>query len=253
VILNFSFQVLHLLAACQNYEMETIGSLIRTKVESGEFPVPVGTETFAAYAIACDKGLIPEMENAARLTLAQPMTFDALGKGLQLFKDQALRDLANFRQRCQDNLVTCLGLYLEVAGPSKIWVGCPEVMSSTPSSEECQQSHALPKWLEQFFSQKLNDLKLHNFAHPLFKQSILWEEGEYRAAFESHDDCNFCLRMQANNGFGYSQGLYSAMRQAIEKVLHSFNIFNIRELHVLQVCCDHSSLFSFIHPSPRNQ
>lgn len=213
--------------------MNSIRSLIRTKVESGEFPEPEGTETFAAYAIACDKGLIPEMENAARLTLAQPMTFDALGKGLRLFKHHALRDLANFRQHCQANLVTCLGLYLGPSGPSKIWIGCPEVMSSTPSSEACQQSHALPKWLEQFFSRKLNDLKLQQFAHPLFKQSILWEEEEYRAAFKSHDDCNFCLRIQAINGFEYVQGLYSTMRQAIEKVLHSFNIFEIRELHAL--------------------
>lgn len=236
--------------------MESIGSLIRTKVESGEFPEPEGTETFAAYAIACDKGLIPEMEYAARLTLAQPMTFDTLGKGLRLFKHQALRDLANFRQRCLDNLVTCLRLYLEVgpSGPSKLWVGCPEVMSSTPSYEECKQSRALPKWLEQFFLRKLNDLKRDKIAHPIFKQSILWEEGEYRAALKSHDDCNFCLRIQAINGFKHSQDLYSAMRQAIEKVRRrSFNVFNIRELHVLQVYCDHSSLFSFIHPSPRNR
>jgi hypothetical protein len=32
-----------------------------------------------SYAIASSKGLIPEMENAARLTLDYPMTFESMG------------------------------------------------------------------------------------------------------------------------------------------------------------------------------
>ena len=246
MILNFHYQVLHLLAACQKYEMDSIQSLIRTKVKSGEFPSPKGTEAFAAYTIASGKELIPEMQNAARLTLFHPMTFETLGEGLRLFEGSALRDLANFRGRCRDNLVAGLNSYLEVgpSGPSKIWVGCPDVMPTTPSSEECQQSRALPKWLKWFFSRRLDGLKLHTFTHPLNVQSILWEKGEYGAAFEDHDDCNFCLRIQAINGIEYRLGLNNMLVQAIKKVLHPFNFFlNCRELHLSQVCRDHGSLF----------
>jgi hypothetical protein len=254
VILNSYYQVLHLLAACQKYETDSIQSLIRAKVKSKEFPAPKGTEAFAAYAIASGKRLIPEMEKAARSTLDHPMTFETLGEGLRLFEGWALRDLANFRGRCSDNLVTCLGLYLEVgpSGPSKIWVGCPEVMPGTSSSEECQQSCALPRWLNRFLSRNLYNLKLHKFTQPLNIQSSLCRNGEYCAAFESHDDCNFCLRIKAINGLRYRIRLNNMLRQAIERVL-SFNFFNCRELHLSQVCRDRGSLLGLIHPSPRNQ
>src|SRR6266852_4441988 len=169
VILNSYYQVLHLLAACQKYEMDSIQSLIRTKVKSEEFPAPKGTEAFAAYAIASGKGLIPEMEKAAHSTLDHRMTFETLGEGLRLFEGCALRDLANYRARCSDNLVTCLRLYLKVgpSGPSNIWVGCPKVMPSASSSKECQQSRALPRWLNWFLLRTLDDLKLLKFTQPL--------------------------------------------------------------------------------------
>jgi hypothetical protein len=98
--LNFYFKVLYLLAACQKYEMASVQSSIRILVKCGEFPVPKGTEAFAAYAIASAKMLIPEMENAARLTLDFPMTFENLGEGLRLFEGSALHDLASFRKSC---------------------------------------------------------------------------------------------------------------------------------------------------------
>ena len=210
-----------MLAACQKYKMDSIQSLIRTKVKSGEFPAPKGTEAFAAYAIASGKGLIPEMDNAARSTVYHPMTFETLGEGLRLFEGWALRDLANFRWRCRDNLVTCINLYLEVglSGPSTIWVGCPEVMPSTPSIEECQQSRALPKWLKRLFSSMLGILKLYKFTHPLMERSSLQEKGEICTAFESHADCDFCLRIQAIKGVEYRLGFGDEMARAIEKVL----------------------------------
>jgi hypothetical protein len=222
-MLNSYYQVLHLLAACQKYEMDSIQSLIRTKVKSEEFPAPKGTEAFAAYAIASGKGLIPEMEKAANSTLDHPMTFETLGEGLRLFEGWALRDLANYRRRCSNNLVTCLRLYLKVgpSGPSKIWVGCPEVMSST-SSEKCQQSRALPRWLNLFLSRNLDDLKLHKFTKPLNIELKLWGE-EYCDAFRSHDNCNFCLRIRAIICLEYRLRFMQMLKQAREKVLHSLN------------------------------
>jgi hypothetical protein len=85
-------KVLNLLAACQKYDMVQVQSSIRAKVNRGTFPAPVGTEGFRAYAIACNKGLVPEMEKAAHMTLDHPMTLETLGEALLVFDGPALRD-----------------------------------------------------------------------------------------------------------------------------------------------------------------
>jgi hypothetical protein len=82
--------------------MVSVQSSIRAKVKLGEFPSLKGAEAFTAYAIASARQLIPEMENAARLTLNHPMTFESLGEGLRLFEGSALHDLASFRKRTGD-------------------------------------------------------------------------------------------------------------------------------------------------------
>ncbi|KAI0276208.1 hypothetical protein BGY98DRAFT_1098315 [Russula aff. rugulosa BPL654] len=105
-------KVLYLLAACQKYDMVSVQSLIRAEVSRGEFPAPKGPEAFSAYVIASSKGLIPEMENAARQTLEHPMTFEIFGEGLRSIEGWALRDLANFRKRCRNNLSTSRSAFI---------------------------------------------------------------------------------------------------------------------------------------------
>ena len=90
-------RVYALLAACQKYDMVSIQYYIRAEIDRGTFPSPVVAEAFNAYAIASGLHLVPEMENAARLTLGQPMTFESLGKGLRSFKGRALCDLVHYR------------------------------------------------------------------------------------------------------------------------------------------------------------
>ena len=90
-------KVFALLAVCQKYEMESVQSNIRSAVFHGKFPSPAKAEAFSAYAIASGLGLVPEAEDAARLTLGQPMTFESLGDGLRLFKGRALCDLIRYR------------------------------------------------------------------------------------------------------------------------------------------------------------
>ena len=92
-------KVLALLAVCQKYEMESVQSVIRAAIKVGTFPAPVRAEAFSAYAIASSMGLVPEAEDAARLTLGQRMTFESLGEGLQFFKGRSLRDLIEVRHR----------------------------------------------------------------------------------------------------------------------------------------------------------
>ena len=144
-------KVLYLLAACQKYDMIQVQSSIRAEISRGSFPAPVETEVFRAYAIAYDKGLIPEMENAARLTLDHPMSFETLGEALRCFGGWALRDLARLRKRLRDKLVMCLESFLK--GPSSIWIGCPNFgLPGVPYSW-------LPSWLYQVLSWNISDLE----------------------------------------------------------------------------------------------
>jgi BTB/POZ domain len=120
-------QVLLLLATCQKYGMVSIQSSIRAEARQKPSLNLSGTAAFRTYGIASSERLTPEMEDAAHLTLDHPMTFDTLGEGLRLFEGWALRELVRFRKRCRDNVVACLESFLEArAGPSKIWVGCPD-------------------------------------------------------------------------------------------------------------------------------
>jgi hypothetical protein len=168
-------KVFYLLAACQKYEMVQVQLSIRAEVGRGSFPAPVGTEVFRAYAIASAKGLIPETENAARLTLDHPMTFESIGEGLRLFDGCALRDLARFRKRFRDNLVTCLKSFLEVnaQGPSCIWVGCTGVKRTTSFSTTSTYHTSCSSWMVTSSSltklRPLETASVHETTHYAFK------------------------------------------------------------------------------------
>ena len=98
VMPNSYQKVFALLAVCEKYEMKEVQFNIRFAVKHGRFPAPVKAEGFRAYAIASRLGLVPEAEDAARLTLGQPMTFESLGEGLRSFKGRALYDLIRYRK-----------------------------------------------------------------------------------------------------------------------------------------------------------
>ena len=99
LVIPDSYQkVFALLAVCQKYEMESVQFIIRAAIKAEKFPTPVKAEGFSAYAIASNMRLVPEAEDAARLTLDQPMTFESLGEALRLFKGRALCDLIRFRK-----------------------------------------------------------------------------------------------------------------------------------------------------------
>jgi hypothetical protein len=222
VIPNSYDKVLYLLAACQKYDMIEVQSSIRAEVNRGRFPVPAGTKVFGAYAIASSKGLIPELENAARLTLGYPMTFEILGEELRLFDGYALRDLARFRKLCRNNFVTCLKSFLEVdaSRPSSMWLGCPDVM---PTRRGITPLPTLPSWLSQVLSRIRTNLKLQVFTHPLNTPSSIREE--YLTAIQTHDECNFCLLVHATKGTTFCAELESRLALARDKVNTLFLLF----------------------------
>jgi hypothetical protein len=224
--------------------MTSVQSSIRAEVKRGEFPAPKGTEAFAAYAIASAKDLIPEMENAARLTLDHPMTFEVLGEGLRSFAGWALRDLVHFRRRCRDNLVTCLGSFLQVQppGPSNIWLGCAagggtagpytydQFGDYNPHGNYDQYGNyrqicnVLPDWLNQLLSRNQNALKLQKVTNPLDIHSRI--RGEYFAALQNHRTCNYCTGVHITNGSTFCAELENRLAQACNKVFRSLYFLN---------------------------
>ncbi|KAH9053903.1 hypothetical protein EDB87DRAFT_1689682 [Lactarius vividus] len=80
------------------YDMESVQSNIRDGIKLGRFPGPVEAEAFRACAIAGSMGLDPEFEDAARLTLGYPMTFESLGEQLRSFKGRSLCNLIRYRK-----------------------------------------------------------------------------------------------------------------------------------------------------------
>ncbi len=220
VELTLYHKVLYLLAACQKYDMVSAQSFIRSEVSCGRFPAPMGVEAFPAYAITSGKKLIPEMENAARQTLNHPMTFEIIGEGLRLFEGWALRDLAGFRKRCRDNLVSCFESFLKLSQPPfNIWILCTDD-SNSASPDQAGNS---PPWLIELFQRHLNELH-EAFSKPLFNpQSI---RGEYLSALKAHlssVNCVSCTKVHSLNGDAFCKALEDRLTQALSEVCASYS------------------------------
>jgi hypothetical protein len=187
----------------------------------------VGIDTVLAYATASRQALIPEMEKAARLTLNYTMDFDTLGEVLQLFEGQTLRDLVRFRRRCRDNVVACLESFIDCAGPTKIWAGCPAVSCHSSESRGVTKP-VLPRWLCDLFTRNKDNMQ--ELAYPLIKPSSIREE--YLTALQTHTDCHFCLRIHATEGPKFCTELENKLVEAQNKVSSpSFLILKRLETH----------------------
>ncbi len=180
--------VFDLLAACQKYDMVSVQSHIREEMKRGTFPGPVGAEAFNAYAIASRMGLVPEMENAACLTLAYPMTFEFVGEGLRSLNGRALCDLIRYRKRCRDSLVSCLDSFFKVSSRVQLWARCRE--------------------------------EPVGFTHAIFSPSDTLEE--YFAALRGHTSCKFCMRALTTEGNTFFKELEDELAQAVDKVNTTF-------------------------------
>jgi len=197
--------VLYSLAACQKYDMVQVQSYIRAEVDRRSFPGPVGLEVFRAYAIACGKGLIPEMEKTAHLTLGHPMTFETLGDSLRFFDGPALRDLARFRMHCRDNLVVVCYLSFQVL---------PAVTSNTSyCSRCCRHSSQWDNCFQQVLSRN-DDSKKQEFTNPLTPSNI---RGEYSKALQISVKCKSCGWVRPINDSVPHAELESKLAQALNE------------------------------------
>ncbi|KAI9441851.1 hypothetical protein H4582DRAFT_1935406 [Lactarius indigo] len=225
-------RVLALLAAAQKYDMVTVQSFIRAEIARRPSPARNESEAFRIYAIASSSGLMSEMELAALSTLDEPMTFEHLGDQLRRFEGPALHELSRFRKSCRDNLVSCFESFLDIdSGPSNIWVGCPQMVSSAASISVDQPSAqpqnatptaTLPTWVHNIITSQVEELK-QAFTRPIIKYSSIREK--YLEALRGHagpDRCTFCLGVHAMKGEWYCAHLKKALTQARKKACTPF-------------------------------
>ncbi|KAI9453282.1 hypothetical protein F5148DRAFT_482270 [Russula earlei] len=185
--------ILSLLAAAEKYDMTAVQSSIRAEI-SGNALLTHTPKAFRMYAIACNKGLIPEMKSAARLTLDYPLTFEKLGNALRSFEHWALSDLADFHQECKATFSAHLMSFLDKSNPySQLWVGCSAVRTRwQPENDD------LPPWLENLIRQYLTQDTL-TLAIP--KSSKLGTM--YLGALQAHVnemDCHNCMKVHVLRG-----------------------------------------------------
>ena len=214
-------EVFALLSACQKYDMVSIQSYIRTEIKRGTFPSPVGTEAFRGYSIASSMGLTPEMENAARLTLDYPMTFESLGEGLRSFKGQELCDLVRYRKCCRDNIVSCLDSFFNVRSRCQMWASCQEWFigrdpENIPRPLESAPRNTPPTWLCSFFTSKSAEIR-KGFINAIFSPSTILEG--YLVALKDHTQlyCNSCAHVHIE-GQVFFKELENELTQALEMV-----------------------------------
>ena len=203
-----SDNILALLAAATKYDMDAAQSFIRAEVSRRGLLSPTGAEVFRVYAIACSKGLIPEVAMTARLTLGYPLTFESLGDALRLFEGWALRDLAEFRLRSIHSFSSNWKLFSDcLEGPSKIWVGCPTAKSKN-------NVRRLPSWLQDCLRSRLTMTNWFGYVFGListdrtsrFAETIptsVQLRDKYLKALQSHvreKDCNFCMKVHTLEG-----------------------------------------------------
>jgi BTB/POZ domain len=201
-------KALALLAVLQKYDMTAVQSTVRASIKSKDLRPLTGAAAFRAYGIASAKGLSLETETAARLTLDYPMTFESMGDGLSTVGGWALRDLARFRRRCRDSLISCFESLLEFRlPPSDIWVGCHN--SVFPF---------IPSWLQTLLSENIKGLQ-QTFTHSLFKPSCF--RAQYLAALQthiSHTSCTFCSGVHIMHGEIFCVEIGNRLAETLDQV-----------------------------------
>ncbi|KAH9174325.1 hypothetical protein EDB89DRAFT_565208 [Lactarius sanguifluus] len=207
-------KALALLAASQKYNMTTIMSTIRFEVGRR---LPTTEASFRAYAIACSKQLIPEIEAAARFTLDHPMTFEVIADALPLFEGSALSDLVHFRKRCRDNLVSFFERFVDGSDNlSRIWCGCQK--TKRPLSASQNDKAVLAGWLRDLILQHTKSLK-GAYSDPLPNPSSL--RADFVAALRAHvtlTNCPSCSTLCATEGDVFYDQLTSRISNVRDKV-----------------------------------
>ncbi|KAI9438293.1 hypothetical protein H4582DRAFT_252797 [Lactarius indigo] len=187
-------KALALLSASQKYNMDTVSSAIRCKIN-----LPTTEAAFRAYAIASSKQLIPEMENAACLTVDHPMTFEIIADALPLFEGSALQDLVCFRKRCHNNLLSFFVDFVDGdENLSSAWNKCRKTERPSPSLQS--NKGVLAGWFRDLVTKHTKSLQ-ETYTGSLPNPSSLHKE--FTLALRAHisgTQCTSCSNLYAMEG-----------------------------------------------------
>ncbi|KAH9039759.1 hypothetical protein EDB85DRAFT_1859392, partial [Lactarius pseudohatsudake] len=207
-------KTLALLAASQKYNMTSVLSTVRSEIGR---QLPTTEAAFRAYAIACSKQLIPEIETAARLTLDHPMTFEVIADALPLFEGSALNDLVHFRKRCCDNLISFFEGFVDGSDSlSTIWSRCRK--TKRPFSATQSDKAILARWLRDLMLEQTKSLN-GTYTNPLPNPSSLRED--FVAALRTHvsqTNCSSCPTLWTTEGEVFHDQLNSRISKARDGV-----------------------------------
>jgi hypothetical protein len=212
-----SDSALALLAAAAKYDMDAVQSSIRVEINRRGLLLPsTPAELFRVYAVACSKGLIPEMESLARLTLCHPLTFESLGDALRSFEGRALHHLADFRLRSMRDLKSNSMSFFKSLEGSRIWAssGCRTAAGwkQLPNWLKDCFWFELPIFLETEFVLALTDKD--SFTNTIPTDAQLCDK--YSKALRRHvkeSGCNSCLMVHALEGDKYCERLKDLLAQ----------------------------------------
>jgi hypothetical protein len=203
-----SDNILSLLATAAKYDMDAVQSSIRAEINRRDLLSSTPAELYRVYAVARSKGLTPEMESSARLTLAHPLTFESLGDTLRFFEGRALRDLADFRLRSIRDFKSKFKPFFDsIEGPSKIWAGCFMMARWTPL------------WLESL-RHEIEELSGPILVHEDSLTNTIPTDAQlcdkYLKGLQEHlkkTGCNFCPMVHALQGDKYREKLKDVLAQ----------------------------------------
>ncbi|KAI9436796.1 hypothetical protein BJY52DRAFT_1421820 [Lactarius psammicola] len=208
VVDGLPVNTLALLAAAQKYEMTTVQSTVRAEISRGGTPMAHHDHGLP------NKQLIPEMETAAQLTLDHPMTFETIADALPFFEGSALRDLAGFRKRCCNNLLSVFESFLDDNYILGKWYGCRKTRRPPSNFQSGTHKGTLAGWLHDFISRYINSLQA-TFTCSLPSPESL--RVEYSSALRAHlteTNCSFCPTVHAMEGDALREYLHSRVSEA---------------------------------------
>jgi hypothetical protein len=184
-------QTFALLSASEKYSMDMVSSTVRSAMV-----LPTTEAAFRAYAIASSKGLIPEMEVTARLTLDHPMTFEVIVDILPMFEGSALHNLLDFRERCRLNLLSFFVSFVDGNDSlSEALKGCTWTEHLSFGLETGNKVIRVAEWFGDLVTQQFKNLQ-EPYACPLPKSSTLLKE--YNEVLDAHIaklKCSNCIKL----------------------------------------------------------
>ncbi|KAH9053906.1 hypothetical protein EDB87DRAFT_145702 [Lactarius vividus] len=111
-----------LLTACQKYDWYRFNPISVPGSNLEGFLRQSGSKLQCICHREAAWGLVPEMENAARLTLGYPMTLRIPWRTIAVIRGEV--PVRHYRKRCRDNFVSYLDSFFDARSRFQLWAAC---------------------------------------------------------------------------------------------------------------------------------